>query len=214
MNLAIFPLQLIVFPGEQVNLHIFEQRYRLLFNDLINQPQLTFGIPPVIKNEIYLIGTRLKLVEVVKVYETGEMDVITEGIDAFTIHEIKEPKGANQCAYAEIELFDNNPDYDLLQFQRLENLYQEFQSLMPEKKAIKTVKPSAFSFQIAHYIGLNEQQKIELLSTESEEERQDFLIQHLQTIIPSMQSIRETQERIIANGHFKNLDSFKFQKPE
>lgn len=214
MNLAIFPLQLIVFPGEQLNLHIFEERYRHLFNDLRKQPELTFGIPPVINNEIYLLGTRLKLVEVVKEYETGEMDVITEGLEAFTIHEIKEPKVASQCAYAEIELLDNNPEYDLLQFQHLENLYADFQSLMPEKKEIKNIKPSSFSFQIAHYIGLNEQQKIELLSTESEEDRQDFLIQHLQTIIPSMQSIRETQERIIANGHFKNLDSFKFQKPE
>lgn len=214
MNLAIFPLQLIVFPGEQVNLHIFELRYRHLFNELRNQPQLTFGIPPVINNEIYLLGTRLKLIDVVKEYETGEMDVITEGIDAFTIHEIKDPKTANECVYAEIELLDNNPEYDLLQFQRLENLYDDFQSLMPEQKVIKTINPSSFSFQIAHYIGLNEQQKIELLSIESEEERQETLIQHLQTIIPSMQSIRETQERIIANGHFKNLDSFKFQKPE
>ena len=150
MNLAIFPLQLIVFPGEQVNLHIFELRYRQLFNDLRNQPQLTFGIPPVINQEIYMLGTRLRLVEVVKDYESGEMDVITEGIDAFTIHEIKDPKTANECAYAEIELLDNNPEYDLLQFQRLENLYQEFQSLIPEKKEIKTIKPTAFSFQIAH----------------------------------------------------------------
>jgi hypothetical protein len=52
------------------------------------------------------------------------------------------------------------------------------------------------------------------LETVSEEDRQMLLIDHLEMMIPSMKNINETQARITANGHFKNLQTFNFNKPE
>lgn len=214
MNLPIFPLQLIVFPGEQVNLHVFEERYRELFNDLRKDEILFFGIPPVLNNEIHSIGTRLKLVKIVKEYESGEMDVITEGMDVFTIEELQTNYPSKTYSGAKVELMEDDPTYDIIKFQELQDHYEEFQSLLTQRKEIKNVNPKIYSFQIAHYSGLSEEQKIALLATPSEEERQEIMIDHFKKIMPSMQSIQETQRRIIANGHFKNLQSFKFIKPD
>ena len=210
MDIAIFPLQLIAFPGEQLNLHVFEQRYRDLFNDLKANKSMTFGIPPVIKNEIHLLGTQLKLVEIVKQYPSGEMDVITEGIGIFSINKIFNPFGDKSYAGANIELLIDDEEFNLIKFEELQNLYEEFQAMLTQRKEIISINPNRYSFQIAHYAGLNEEQKLALLATPSEEERQEIMINHFKFIMPSMRSIQETQTRIVANGHFKNLQSFKF----
>jgi len=96
----------------------------------------------------------------------------------------------------------------------LQTFYNEFQSLLKQQKEIINIKPQIYSFQIAHYSGLSENQKLDLLALESEEDRQELMITHFEQIIPSMKSIEETQTRIEANGHFKNLQSFNFTKPE
>jgi ATP-dependent Lon protease len=210
MDIAIFPLQLIAFPGEQLNLHVFEQRYRDLFNDLKANKSMTFGIPPVIKNEIHLLGTQLKLVEIVKQYPSGEMDVITEGIGIFSINKIFNPFWDKSYAGANIELLIDDEEFNLIKFEELQNLYEEFQAMLTQRKEIISINPNRYSFQIAHYAGLNEEQKLALLATPSEEERQEIMINHFKLIMPSMRSIQETQTRIVANGHFKNLQSFKF----
>ncbi len=212
MDIAIFPLQLIAFPGEQLNLHIFEQRYRDLFNDLNEDKSLTFGIPPVINNEIYSLGTQLKLVKIEKRYQSGEMDVVTEGIGVFSLNEIYSPYIDKSYEGANIELLIDDEEYNLIKFEELQNLYEEFQAMLTQRKEIININPNKYSFQIAHYAGLNEDQKLALLATPSEEERQEIMINHFKFIMPSMRSIQETQTRIVANGHFKNLQSFKFNK--
>ena len=212
MKLPIFPLQLIVFPGEKVNLHIFEQRYRDLFNELRKGEELFFGIPPVINNEIYGIGTKLKLLQVAKDYPSGEMDIIALGIDVFSVNKVFPQYLDKAFAGADVEILENEGAFDLIKFEALKKSYDQFQSLMPQKKVIENPEANIYSFQIAHFSGLNDLQKLELLGNPSEEERQEFMIEHFEKIIPAMQSIEETQKRILANGHFKNLQSFNFSK--
>ena len=214
MDLAIFPLQIIVFPGEQLNLHVFETRYRDLFKDLKLDSEMRFGIPPVINNEIYGIGCRLKLVSIIKEYPNGEMDIISEGIDIFSINQIIPNYKSKKYAGADVEVFEDDPTYNLIKFEILQTFYNEFQSLLKQQKEIINIKPQIYSFQIAHYSGLSENQKLDLLALESEEDRQELMITHFEQIIPSMKSIEESQTRIEANGHFKNLQSFNFTKPE
>ena len=214
MDLAIFPLQIIVFPGEQLNLHVFETRYRDLFKDLKLDSEMRFGIPPVINNEIYGIGCRLKLVSIIKEYPNGEMDIISEGIDIFSINQIIPNYKSKKYAGADVEVFEDDPTYNLIKFEMLQTFYNEFQSLLKQQKEIVNIRPQIYSFQIAHYSGLSENQKLDLLALESEEDRQELMITHFEQIIPSMKSIEETQTRIEANGHFKNLQSFNFTKPE
>ena len=65
-QLALFPLQLVVFPGESLNLHIFEPRYRQLIEDA-EQQGITFGVPTVIKGALQPIATEVSL----EVYPTA-----------------------------------------------------------------------------------------------------------------------------------------------
>ena len=72
--IPIFPLALVVYPGEKLNLHIFEPRYRQLISDCVENKK-PFGIPAVLKNNLAEMGTLVQVTEISKMYEDGKMDI-------------------------------------------------------------------------------------------------------------------------------------------
>ena len=74
--LPLFPLKLVAFPGERLNLHIFEPRYKQLIREC-SENQITFGIPAFIDNKIVNIGTEIKLEKIENTYENGELDAVS-----------------------------------------------------------------------------------------------------------------------------------------
>jgi len=63
-TLPMFPLELVAFPGEELPLHIFEQRYQQLIEDC-EEERVTFGIPTYINKRLEY-GTEMELLKVVK----------------------------------------------------------------------------------------------------------------------------------------------------
>ena len=66
--IPIFPLSIVVYPGELLNLHIFEPRYKQLVKECIEYKK-PFGIPAVINDNISELGTMISVTELVKEYE-------------------------------------------------------------------------------------------------------------------------------------------------
>ena len=83
-ELALFPLQIVVFPGEAVNLHIFEPRYRELIKDC-QEDGITFGIPTFQNGKVLDFGTEVELLSIEKRYPGGEMDIKTRARGIFQI---------------------------------------------------------------------------------------------------------------------------------
>ena len=82
--IPVFPLNIVVYPGEQLNLHIFEPRYKQLIKECIAEEKL-FGIPVVLDKRIQEYGTTLKVTELVKEYDNGEMDIRAKGQSLFRV---------------------------------------------------------------------------------------------------------------------------------
>ena len=76
--IPIFPLSVVVYPGEELNLHIFEPRYKQLIKEC-NEQKKPFGIPTVIESKLQDHGTLVHIIELSKVYDNGEMDIKTQG---------------------------------------------------------------------------------------------------------------------------------------
>ncbi len=85
--IPIFPLGIVVYPGEALNLHIFEPRYKQLINDCFVSKK-PFGIPSVINGKISEVGTAVTVIEISKLYDDGKMDIKTQGGSVFKILEI------------------------------------------------------------------------------------------------------------------------------
>lgn len=206
--LPLFPLNLVPFPLEDLNLHIFEPRYRQLINESLDNGT-TFGIPVFLDGKLPGFGTEVKIVKLSKRYDDGRMDVRTQGIRAFRIVDFQNPVDMKLYAGGVVELLPEPEISPLVMAglsQRVETLYQ----LLGEEHSFDTNKPQPYSYQIAHKIGLSLEEEYNLLKMPTEAERQGFLIQHLERVIGVLQEVERTKERIKLNGHFKNLDPLNF----
>src|ERR1043166_7794809 len=85
--IPIFPLGIVVYPREQLNLHIFEPRYKQLITECFEQKK-PFGIPTVIENKLQDFGSLVYITEITATQENGEMDIKTRGEKVFRILEI------------------------------------------------------------------------------------------------------------------------------
>ena len=206
-TLPLFPLNLIVYPGEDLNLHIFEPRYRQLVNECLDEEK-TFGIPAFINNKLPGYGTEVHITTLHKRYDDGRMDIKSKGLGVFRLVNFENPVAGKLYAGGEVELVEPGDGFsahvDALA-ERVERLYDLLQIEADYDPVVEN-----FSYRVAHKVGLSIEQEYDLLTLESEAERQLFLIQHLNNVLPVVSDMERTKQRIRMNGHFKNLDPLNF----
>ena len=202
--IPIFPLAIVVFPGEELNLHIFEPRYKQLISECraANKP---FGIPPVIKNNITELGTLVDIIEVSKIYENGEMDIRNRGKKIFRI--LEEIKEVPEKLYSgAIVNYPQNQDHgNRFLMQKVINGIRQLHTLLKVTNEFKKPEDELWSYDVAHQAGLSLQEEYELLSLFSELQRQEYLKRHLTKVLPVVAEMEILKERVKLNGHFKSL---------
>ncbi|WP_152268089.1 LON peptidase substrate-binding domain-containing protein [Agriterribacter humi] len=204
--IPIFPLSIVVFPGEEVNLHIFEPRYKQLVKECFSDVK-PFGIPCIINNQVGESGTLVKVVEIVKVYDSGEMDIRTKGVSVFRILEIikRIPDKLYSGAIVHYPNISENGSKSLME-KVLERL-REMHRLLKITKSFNNPDEKLSAYDIAHHAGLSIEEEYELLGLTQEIQRQEYLKRHLNKIISILTETEALKEKIKLNGHFKNPGS-------
>lgn len=209
VQLPLFPLQLVAFPGEEVNLHIFEQRYR----DLVRHTEekgISFGIPTVIDGGLRPLGTEVGLVEVAKRYPGGESDIRTRGRRVFRIQRFHQEAWGNTYPGGEVEFVDVDLGEDPAVNREILDITRRIYQTLKIEKQVPPANPDFRTYDIAHYVGLTLEQEYELLSLFDAEDRQQFLLEHLRTVRPDVQQQSAMKARAKLNGHFRELHPPKF----
>jgi len=188
-----------------LNLHIFEPRYKQLIKECIADKKM-FGIPSVTDGRINELGTLMEIIEVVKEYDNGELDIRTRGNEVFRVLDIvKEiPEKLYQGAIVDyprnvMEHGDITPAKFILN--ELKRLY----ALMNMEGKFPADKTSMISYEIGHLVGLSREQEYELLAIFTEIQRLEYLRRHLAAIAPVIEELEKLKARIQMNGHFRNL---------
>jgi len=81
-RITAFPLNIIVLPGEEVPLRIFELRYKQLINECIGS-SLPFGIPFMNNNIMTDLGSEVEIIKVVGRNENDDMVIMIRGKSLF-----------------------------------------------------------------------------------------------------------------------------------
>lgn len=204
--LPIFPLRHVIFPGEGLNLHIFEPRYKQLVADC-SQEGSTFGIPNSLYNRVGGYGTEMKIINIEKIYPNGEMDIKTEGLHVFKMLSLDKKVENKLYGGASIEFIEQINDYDdSLQ----ENIIAQIQTLY-ERLNIDRPIGNFRIFDVAHHIGLSQEQEYQLLQINSERERQLYVLQHLKHIVPIIIEAEMLKQKVKLNGHFRKFDPLEWE---
>ena len=204
--LPLFPLNLVVFPQERLNLHIFEPRYRDLINDCWDSGN-HFGIPAYVTSKIEY-GTEVEITEIFKKYEDGRMDIKTLAHNIFIVKQYSNPWPNKKYAGGQVEPVATEQDQTSAKFELLDLLDQLYGKLDIGKEVKYHMETRVF--QLAHKVGLTKEQEYQLMQVTRESERVDFLIAHLKELLPKLTQTKQIKDRIKMNGHFRQMDSLDF----
>ena len=207
--LPIFPLKLVPYPDETVNLHIFEDRYKQLINECFDE-QKTFGMPVFINGKIMDYGTELELVAIRKTYPDGRMDISCEGKRIFKVNELHHTIPNKTYSGADVTFIQSDTQGDFVKNMNILEKVLDLYGLLKINKTIPEDPARVQMFEIAHHIGFSINQEYQLLTLATELERQEMVLDHLTSLIPTIEEMERLRERVRLNGHFKNILPPKF----
>jgi Lon protease-like protein len=208
--IPIFPLGIVVYPGENLNLHIFEPRYKQLISECYAQKK-QFGIPTMIENQLQDYGSLMEIVEVTKTEENGEMDIKTKGSRVFRILEVIKEVPDKLYSGAIVNYPETNEEGNRDLMRRVMNSIKELHRLLKVEKKFQQTEEEVKAYDVAHHVGLSLEEEYEMLHLLQERQRQEYLKRHLTKVIPLVAEMEQLREKIKLNGHFKNLSGLGFE---
>ncbi len=205
--IPIFPLGIVVYPGEQLNLHIFEPRYKQLITDCFAEAK-PFGIPTVLDNGINELGTLLEITEIVEVHADGKMDIRTKGTRIFKILETIKSLPDKLYSGAIVTYPANDERLKTAMMATIIADIRQLHKLLKVQKDFKKPDDVLTSYDVAHHAGLTVKEEYELLGLWREDQRLEYLKRHLAKVLPMVAGIENLKDKIKLNGHFRELKGF------
>ena len=198
-EIALFPLDVVLLPGAPLPLHIFEPRYKEMVNEaLLDQKQ--FGIVRAQEDSIAEIGCVADITEVVKKYEDGKMDIVTEGAKRFQIVQLNQE---SELLHAEVNFFEDEEELAAPKSEadKLIELHGQLLALAgAEATGIETDDPQ-LSFHLAGTVPLDLDFKQALLGMKSEGQRVTAMIEYYTMLVPRLKRTLFVKEKSKGNGH-------------
>lgn len=204
LRIPIFPLRVVAFPYEIIPLHIFELRYRRMI-EFCEATGRGFGIIPVDGQDMSQRGTLMELERVVNRHEDGRMDILVKGRAVFEVIELIAAQQSDFYHEAEVVLCEAEDTSSFIAQESLKISFLKLLEFMEDEPRHPADPQQPYSYQIAHYVGLTPTQLIQLLYLEDEAARVQLLQRHLVQLLPKLEGLAVSRQRIRMNGHYRDL---------
>jgi len=193
-------------PQVPLPLHIFEERYKLMIGECLAEEK-EFGIVYYNASDIQSTGCTAKILNVIKRYDDGRLDILTHGQRRFLIQEIYDNKSYLE---ARVTYFDDHGQSDKSACQDLADkgiaLLKQFTSILESQEVYGFSEEMDFksiSFLIAGCEGFSHEEKQQFLEMTSTGERLRKSVKALENIIARMKITAEIHKIIGGNGNIK-----------
>jgi ATP-dependent Lon protease len=201
-RIPLFPLDIVLFPGQAMPLHIFEPRYREMTRHC--QDTLSpFGIILLHEGSLAQTGCTALIVKILKKYEDGRSDILTAGQSAFRLVRTHDEKAYLE---AEVEYFEEDfTEIDSAVSTRLEELCNQCHQILYGEDAprFETDGSISLAYHVASELPVEVAIRQKLLEIRSEGERQARLVAHLADWYPQLQNREHVRGKAASNGHGK-----------
>jgi Lon protease-like protein len=197
--LPLFPLDLVLFPGTSLPLHIFEPRYREMISECLGRKKL-FGVVRAKEEGVAEIGCTAEIITVAKKYPDGRMDIVTEGRERFEVMQVNQERPFLQ---AEVLYLRDEPDQassdEVAQAVKLQS---EIMQLAGSETANRRESDnSQLSFRLVGPLPLDLDFKQTLLGMKSEAERVRAVVSYFEAILPNLRRTVRVRQKAGGNGH-------------
>jgi Lon protease-like protein len=201
-RIPLFPLEVVLFPGIPLPLHIFEPRYKLMIRHCLEQRQ-EFGVVLARSKGVAPVGCTAEIIEVVKEYPDGQMDIITVGDQVFRMIKLVSEKSYHE---ADVEFLperestgaESSSDSDDL-LRAYEKCHELVYGRPPE--ADDRDDSASLAYHIAGDLPLDLEKKQSLLELRDEGQRRARLLDDLKELLPLLSKKYSVREKARGNGH-------------
>ena len=196
--LPLFPLDVVLFPGTPMPLHIFEPRYREMIGECLSE-KTAFGIVRAQEDGVAEIGCTAEIIAVTKEYEDGRMDIVAEGRSRFEVMELNQERNFLR---ASVLFFDDEPEKPTAeQLAHALKLHSEILGLAGAEQDLSQTPESIVSFHLAGSLPLDLDFKQNLLAMRSEAKRLQSLTTYFEAILPKLRRAIQVRQKAGGNGH-------------
>ncbi|MDA1314440.1 MAG: LON peptidase substrate-binding domain-containing protein [Acidobacteria bacterium] len=200
MLLSLFPLQLVLFPGAGLPLHIFEPRYREMVGEAIER-QSEFGVILAEGGKVCSVGCTAVVEEVTERFDDGRFNVATRGQRRFRALELNRDKEYPRAGVEFIQDLDDEPADESLLMRAQELVAELVMELDIEAFMDVAGDERQASFAMAAPLPLDAAFKQQLLELRSEKERMIALTEHLRTVLRRNKMTERMRKLAGTNGH-------------
>jgi Lon protease-like protein len=199
-RIPLFPLDVVLLPDMPLPLHIFEPRYKTMVRRCLGEP-CRFGSVLATKQTVAKVGCTAEIVQKVKQYPDGRIDILTSGRSVFQLAEILEEKEYYEgiVEYFAEDLSTQDPTKEA----RLLEMFGQCHVLLFGQAWSDTerAESSTLGYRLAARLPIDLQEKQALLEMRTENKRREFLLDWLSRILPELAARQRARERAGGNGH-------------
>jgi Lon protease-like protein len=199
-ELGLFPLGLVLLPGERMPLHIFEPRYKELIGECLAEER-PFGIVLSDDSGLHEVGTEASVVEVLERFDDGRLNIVVEGGERFRVLELTSGR-AFQTGEVE-EVADDDVAFDQEDADRALGLFQELRELVGSDVDEPEQGRPALSYALASRVDFGLDPKQRLLELTSEAERLTLVIELLEGALNAVREEQARRELASRNGKLR-----------
>ena len=198
MKVPLFPLDVVLFPGMPLPLHIFEERYKEMIAECIAE-HTGFGVVRAQREGLAVIGCMASIVRILHTYSDGRLDILCDGGDRFEIEQLDNSRPFLQ---AEVDVFNDDGVVSTREL-REECLALHFEVLELAGVGHQPVYvnlDAPIAFQLAWALPSDLGFKQQLLNNRSDAERTQMLCDFYQTMLPKLRTGALTNRVASTNG--------------
>jgi Lon protease-like protein len=207
-RIPLFPLDLVLFPGMTLPLHIFEPRYKLMVAHCLGE-NLEFGMILAEEKTVSTAGCTAEIVRKLKDYPDGRMDIITQGRAVFRLIKVLEEEEYYEgiVEYPTDELSTQDPKMEA----RLRDLFQQYRTLLtsepwvaPDRNPKGDGPRGSLAYSMAEALPLELRERQELLEMRAEDVRRAYLARWLGESLPELVERQQLRRKTGDNRHRPN----------
>jgi ATP-dependent Lon protease len=197
-ELPIFELPLVLLPGEQVPLHIFEERYKRMVGTALEQGE-PFGIVLRDDEGARSIGCTARIDDVLERFDDGRMNIVVSGEEPFKVIDRFE---SPDYPTGEVELIPDEdiPPIDEASASAAREAFAELAERATGERPEPAELDGASAYAIAARIELPPETKQQLLEMRDEDDRMALLANALGAVGKALERAEEAAERASSNG--------------
>ena len=207
--LPLFPLEVVLLPEAPLSLHIFEERYRQMIGECLEAKaagsgQQEFGVVLAQKGEIHTLGCSARIVNLIRKYADGRMDILTVGSRRFEVLFTNEEKPYLRGG---VEFFQDDADADTPndpEAQRAIELFCQIMRRLHKSTDMPIHFPRPYrhlSYRIAAPLPFNLEFKQQLLSLRNEAERLHRVMRASELVLAQLDVVEKLQGKAGGNGN-------------